>query len=211
MTSAVRIAISTAVLGLLASQPRLAAAAVLNPTSDGTVYSCNGCNSVFPDSYITIGGAAQGIVKFSSLSFPTDIAQATLSVNVYQLPFLASSILVYGYETAQSALSLSDVNAGTYLGAFTLPPGLQQGQELFLDVTSFVQAANAAYVAFSFRAEDAILLSSLEFNRGRPSQLSISVVPEPSTYLLWAVGMLGLFLWNSPTSRSRIEDAAGVP
>jgi hypothetical protein len=187
---------------MLASTPALASTTTINPTSDGTVYSCSGCNSVFANSYVTIGGAAQGIVKFSSLSVPAEITQATLSVNVYQLPFLAPSISVYGYETAQSTLSLSDINAGTYLGAFTLPPDLQQGQQLFLDVTSFVQAAGAGYLAFNLRADDAILLSSLEFNRGRPSQLSISVVPEPSAYVLWAIGLLGLSLWRSSTPRT---------
>src|SRR5262249_36813281 len=156
----------------------------------------SGCNVVQNSAYVLASGYIQGIVKFSTASIAQPIAQALLTLNPYGLPLWDDTVDVYGYGTALGQLDVTDANAGTFLGTLTLPANLGYGQDAFFDVTPFVAAANAPYLAFNLRTTDSDVFSSLEYNYGHPSQLLVmtSPVPEPSTLALLALSLPALWV-----------------
>lgn len=179
-------------LVLTPPQPAHAIALTIDPTSDGSLYTCGGCNVVSDGAYVLTSGYIQGVVKFSSASITGTVTQAILTLNPYALPLWGTNVDVYGYGTTIGQLDLTDANAGTFLGTLALPPNLGYGQDAFFDVTSFIASTNAPFLAFNLRSTDTDVFSSLEYNYGHPSQLLVTAaVPEPSTGLLLATGLLG--------------------
>jgi len=166
----------------------------LNPSSDGSLYTCAGCNAVSDGDYLMASGYIQGAVKFASAPIHGTVTQALLSVNPYGLPLWGSDVAVYGYGTADGQLVAADANAGTFLGTLHLPANLGYGQDAFFDVTGFVAAAHAPYLAFNLRSSGTDVFSSLEYNYGHAAQLLVSSVPEPSQPSMLAAGLLAMGL-----------------
>jgi hypothetical protein len=162
----------------------------INPTSDGSLYTCPGCNVVSDDTYVLTSGYIQGAVKFSSAAIVSTITQVFLTLNPYGLPLFGPNVDVYGYGTAIGQLDVTDANAGTFLGTLVLPANLGYGQDAFFDVTAFVANAHAPFLAFNLRSAGTDVFSSLEYNYGHPSQLLITTpAPEPASIALVLIGL----------------------
>lgn len=150
-----------------------------------------------------MSGYIRGLVKFSTASIAGPVGQALLTLNPYGLPLFGPNVDVYGYGTDIGALDASDADAGTLLGTLVLPPDLGFGEDAFFDVTSFVAATKAPYLAFNLRTVDGgtDVFSSLEYNNGHPSQLLVTTrVPEPNETAPLAFALLaviGVQLWLS--------------
>ena len=170
----------------------------MNPTSDGSLYVCDGCNTVSDGDYLMAAGYIQGAVKFASAPVKQYVARALLSVNPYGLPLWDSTVDIYGYGTAAGQLTAGDANAGTFLGTLTLPANLGYGQDAFFDVTSFIRATHAPFFAFNLRSDSADVFSSMEYNYGHPAQLLVTYgdapvnVPEPAGLILAGILALGM-------------------
>ena len=163
---------------------------VVKPTSDGSLYTCAGCNTVVDGAYLLASGYIQGDVKFSMAGLNGLQSQVLLTLNPYGEPLWDKTVEVYGYGTSVGALAASDANAGAFLGTLVLPDHLGYGQDATFDVTSFVNSVHAPYVAFNLRTTDTDVFSSLEYNYGHPSELlatampAAAAVPEPANAAL---------------------------
>lgn len=171
--------------------PSHATLITVNPTSDGALYTCAGCNVVHNDGYVLTSGYIQGAVKFSSADITDTVTSVLLTVNPYGLPLWGPTVDIYGYGTSIATLDISDANAGVYLGTLTLPSNLAYGQDAYFDVTDFATSINAPYLAFNLRSAGTNIFSSLEYNYGHPSQLQIRSVPEPGSVALLLTGLVG--------------------
>lgn len=170
-----------------------AALITVDPTSDGSLYTCDGCNVVSDGAYVLTAGYIQGAVKFSSAAIVGTITQAFLTLNPYALPLFGTDVDVYGYGTSIGPLDGTDANAGALLGTLVLPANLGFGQDAYFGVTAFVAGTNAPFLAFNLRSTGADVFSSLEYNYGHPAQLLITTaVPEPATAALLLTGLLAL-------------------
>lgn len=181
-------------------------ALTLNPVSDGSLYTCEGCNVVADGAYVLVSDYIQGVVKFDAGALPAAAMSATLTLNPYGLPLWGPTVDVYGYGTAIAALDVSDVNAGTYLGTLVLPENLGYGEDAYFDVTAFVATTATPYLAFNLRSDGTNIFSSLEHNYGHPSQLLITTVPEPATAALLLGGLL---LLAGAAKRHSVSDSQG--
>jgi MYXO-CTERM domain-containing protein len=169
----------------------------LNPSSDGSLYTCAGCNTVSEGAYLMASGTIQGAVKFSSAQVASQVASAFLTVNPYGLPLWDSTVDVYGYGTETGTLVAADANAGTFLGTLVLPANLGYGQDASFDVSDFIRATQASFYAFNLRSDSTDVFSSLEYNYGHPAQLLLSYatpvdVPEPAGLAFAGLLALGL-------------------
>ena len=167
-----------------------AALITIDPTNDGSLYTCAGCNVVSDGDYVLTDGYIQGAVKFSSAAIVATITQVLLTLNPYGLPLSGPNVEVYGYGTGIGQLDETDANAGTFLGTLVLPPNLGYGEDAFFDVTAFVANTHAPFLAFNLRSVGTDVFSSLEYNYGHPSQLLITTaVPEPAPIALLLIGL----------------------
>lgn len=186
--------VSAAIAAFVCLSPAISHAVpslTLNPTSDGSLYTCEGCNVVSDDAYVLVSGYIQGAVKFSSALITGTVTRAFLTLNPYGLPLFGERVDVYGYGTTIGQLDVTDANAGTFLGTLVLPPDLGYGQDAFFDVTAFLVNATAPFLAFNLRSTDTDVFSSLEYNYGHPSQLLITfAVPEPPLAALLVTALL---------------------
>lgn len=174
---------------LLCSTVSHAALTTIDPTSDGSLYTCQGCNTVSEGAYVLTSGYIQGVVKFSTTPIVGNVSHALLSLNPYGLPLWGSFVDVYGYGTSTGTLQVADANAGTFLGSLNLPANLGYGQNAYFDVTPFVASTHTPYLAFNLRSTGTDVFSSLEYNYGHPSQLIVTTVPEPSSMALTIAGL----------------------
>lgn len=178
---------------------------LIDPTSDGSLYTCFGCNVVVDGGYLLVGGYIQGAVKFSTGDIQGPVTQALLSLNAYGLPLWGQEVSIYAYGTSIGQLDITDANAGALVGVYTLPAGLGHGEDVFFDVTSFVSSTKTPYLAFNIRTTDTDVFSSLEYNYGHPSQLHVTTaVPE-----LPAGQSLGLGLLVIAAASRRSKEAGG--
>jgi PEP-CTERM motif len=185
-----------------------AAPIIINPTSDGSLYTCVGCNTIAEGGAMVISGYVQGAVKFSSADISGPVESALLSLNPLALPLWGPTVDIYGYGTTIGALDESDANAGTFLGTLILPT-LDFGQDVFFDVTGFVSNTSAPFLAFNLRTVlgGTDVFSTLEENYGHPAQLTITMssqsVPEPSTVSLFAAAILGAIFFSRRRNATR--------
>jgi len=115
-----------------------AAPVVINPSSDGSLYTCDGCNHN-PANSLLVAYYIQGAVIFPTAAITEDINQALFSVNPNGLPLWAPSIDVYGFISSSPQVTYSNANSGRFLGAFMLPANLGFGQDAYFDVTGFLR------------------------------------------------------------------------
>jgi hypothetical protein len=47
----------------------------INPTADGSIYTCPDCNPVSDQGYVLVDGYIQGVVKFSTVSIPDSVSE----------------------------------------------------------------------------------------------------------------------------------------
>ena len=176
---------------------------LLNPTDDARVTP----SDVVTTDYLIAGDGdvfGRGILEFSTAAFLGQVASATLSVNPYGLPLWAPTIRVYGYESTNGLVDLSDYSAGVVLGDWTLPSGLDFRQDALFDVTAFLRTVGTPFAGFVLQGlyNPAIsgtgydVFSSIEYNYGHPAQLSVTVapVPEPGTFSLFSAALLALLV-----------------
>ncbi|MCK4998776.1 MAG: PEP-CTERM sorting domain-containing protein [Anaerohalosphaera sp.] len=164
---------------------------VINPSDDGTVTRSRVDNS--HDLWSNFG--EYGIVEFSLAVIPTDaeISKAMLSINPYALPLDDSGVMVFGYNSEDGKVTRSDYStAATYVGTILFPDNVTWGQIGYIDITDFMLDVESPYVGFKLVTTSLDIFSSLEHNYGKPSQLTITLVPEPASILLLAAGAISL-------------------
>ncbi|HBG27726.1 MAG: hypothetical protein A2Y10_19215 [Planctomycetes bacterium GWF2_41_51] len=146
--------------------------------------------SVLLEGSIHIGDTKQGVFAFPTSQITKPVANATLSISSYASKVLLTEIGVYGYENSDNSITLSDYNAGTFIGIWDIPPNLSYGKDIFFDVTPFLQGADSSFVKFNLRGVSGSLgaFCSLDSNLGHPSQLTVTLVPEPTTIALMLLG-----------------------
>lgn len=194
---------------VLFARPEIGNAAIVTtvyPTSDGSLYVCNGCNTTPSLSYVLVSGYIQGDIKFAASDIPKDISQAFLELNPYGLPLWGPTVAVYGYGSNSGTINISDANTGSFLGNFNLPSDLGYGQIASFDVTRFVQENSSPYIGFDLISTGTDVFSSSEYNYGNPPELeTISAVPLPGAAAMFigALGALGM------TSRIRFSTRKG--
>lgn len=125
------------------------------------------------------------------------VTQALLSLSHYAHPVYAHDVRVYGFGAGAAQLAASEQAGGTLLGTLHMQSTENggTGDELF-DVTGFVRATAAPYLGFRLEAADEFgqdILGSVEY--GRPAQLILTQVPEPSEAALLCAGLLTLAGW----------------
>jgi hypothetical protein len=209
-------AVTTLLAGVVAALLLVGSASAdpitIDPTSDGSLYVCDGCNVVADGDYVLVDGYIQGAIKFSSAPITGPVGSALLSLNPYGLPLWGPSIDVYGYGTTEGQLVDADANAGTYLGTWNLPADLGFGQDAYFDVTSFLMTVSAPFIAFNLRSTGTDVFSSLEFNYGHPSQLIVELaafaVPEPSGWASFLIAA-ALLIWLRRAPAHRGPHAGG--
>ena len=165
-----------------------AADITINPTNDGYIHP-NG--SVNTSGYVMVTDSYRGIIVFSTSQITKEVTHATLSINPYGMPVWIKQLAVSAYQRNDSEIVTSDYDAGVFLGYWLLPEVYTYGQDAFFDVTQFMQEVSSPFVGFNLRAAttgSTDVFSSLEYNYGHPSQLTIALVPEPATLVLLALG-----------------------
>jgi hypothetical protein len=201
--------LTTIVSAFIFSTSSNAAQLTINPVSDGSLYTCNGCNTVSDGAYVLTSGYIQGAIKFSSAPINGTVSKALLTLNPYGLPLWGPTVDVYGYGTTITSLDVTDANAGTFLGTLTLP-SLGYGQDAYFDVTSFVANTNSPYLAFNLRSTGTDVFSSLEYNYGHPSQLLVTTVPLPPAIVLFASGLIAFGI-RHPKSLMPTKASPAIP
>jgi hypothetical protein len=119
-----------------------------------------------------------GVIEFPFKDFRhARIDSALIAVNPYGLPLNTLVLNVYGYESKNGRVDLSDFSAGVLLGQWELPADLDYGEEAFFDVTAFARTVKTKFVGFRLESPTQYkydLFSSLEYNLGTPSRLILT-------------------------------------
>jgi hypothetical protein len=161
----------------------------VNPVDGGSLYTCSGCNPAPSRSYVLVAGYIVGEVDFSTALFEGQVQNAVFSGNTYGLPLFGPQLDVYGFASFSSSISLADLVSPTFLGTLTLPAGLRYGQDVFFDVTQFLQTVQTPYADIVLENSGGTdVLSSTQYNYGHPSQLTV-VTPEPASGALLLLGI----------------------
>lgn len=182
------IKIAASSLLLLSSTHANAESFIIEPSDDGSIYTCTGCNPVSNATYVTVSGYIQGVIKFpmdlvNNSVNPVESAQ--LSINPYALPVWDKSVDIYAYTDELGYLVASDGNAGVFLGTLQIPENIGYGESVYFDVTDIISIAGSPYISFNLRTDSGSdLFSSLEYNYGNPSQLIIQTAEPPPAPVL---------------------------
>ena len=172
----------------------LADSLTVNPVDNGSLYTCSGCNPAPSRTYVLVSGYIVGEVDFSTASFAGQVENALFSVNPYALPLFGPQLNVYGFASSSSTISQTDLVAPTFIGTLTLPAGLGYGQDVFFDVTQFLQTVQTPYVDIILMDSSGTdVFSSTQYNYGHPSQLTV-VTPEPPAGALLLLGFPFVYL-----------------
>src|SRR5437870_2556473 len=98
------------IFGAASPHTSIATPIVINPSSDGSLYTCDGCNPNPVNLFLLVGSYIQGAVIFPTAEISGSISQALFSVNPYALPLFAPSIGVYGFTSNSSQVAFSNAN-----------------------------------------------------------------------------------------------------
>jgi hypothetical protein len=208
------------VLSLFACAANVNAAGtvVINPSDDGALYVCTGCNTVSNGGYVLAAGYIQGIVRFPTAAISGTIQEALLKVNPYGLPLWDKTVEVYGIDGGGSSISANDADAGVFLGILNLPENLGYGQDATFNVTNFLSGAHNPYVGFNLRTDSGTnVFSSIEYNYGHPSLLQVTTVdPAPVPESLpglpaFLLISFGLFITNHSIRRRGVATKELTP
>lgn len=195
MRNSIRRAITAAAFAasLLGGSAQAATTVTINPTSDGALYTCGGCNPTPSYTYLLVAGYIQGDARFSTASILGSVSHATLTVTPYGSP-VWDDVDVYGYTASDGAITIADADQGIFLGTMTIADMLQAGPDL--DITSFIASSSAPFVGFNLRTHTpqngADVLGSSQY--GTPAQLTVTfaAVPEPATWAMMIAGFFGV-------------------
>jgi hypothetical protein len=193
-----------------ASQAQFATTIAINPSSDGSIYVCDGCNPV-PNGggYLLVSGYIHGALRFPTSMIDGPVTGALLTVNPYGLPLHGRTLDVYGFPSDSAVIDRSDAFATNFLGTWILPEGLGYGQDAAFDVSDFMRSVATPYVGFNLRSSGTDVFSSLEYNYGHPAQLRVTYIPEPGgTSLAAIVGLSALAALRSRLPR-RVQARSG--
>jgi hypothetical protein len=146
------------------------------PSDDGYVLP----PYVITEDYLIAGDAdyqGLGVVEFPMHDVKHNVDSALLAVNPYGLPLNTTVMNVYGYESKNGRVDVSDATAGVLLGQWNVPADIDYGEETFFDVTDFLRTVKSKYVGFRLQAVPHgtyFLFSSLEYNLGTPARLIVT-------------------------------------
>lgn len=148
----------------------------------------------------------RGILEFdiASVNNPVDKAILNLNISLLNGPF-PFQVDVYGYS-GDGELTTSDWDKGTLFHSIEF-----QGTEknVHIDVTNSLNSLLSnkdKFAGYNFRAINStgaftssfVTFGSLESNEpnfpSNPSTLSVSVVPEPASFILFGFGIIGFFI-----------------
>jgi hypothetical protein len=167
-----------AILGLASFAAQAIEEISIIPTDDGYVQP----PYVTTDDFLIAGENyfyGYGVIEFPFKDIRHDkIDSALIAVNPYGLPLHALVLNVYGYESKNGRVDLSDFSAGVLLGQWELPADLDYAEETFFDVTAFLRTVKTKFVGFRLESPTPTeydLFSSLEYNYGTPSRLIVTV------------------------------------
>lgn len=180
------------VLCLMPCQRATAALTVLtlDPTDDGSI-SSNG--TVVRTAYLMASGSLRGVAVFPIIGLAGSIQSAVLEVNPYGLP-IAPDGRLYGMAATEGSIVSAQYSGGGDLGEITFPADIRFGEGRQFDVTAFVKSLDSDFVAFRIESEGTMVLSSLEFNYGKPAQLTLTLIPEPGSAMLGGLAAMLLLL-----------------
>ncbi len=162
----------------------------INPSDDGAIYSNYNIDRT---SYVSVGRYIEGAIKFPTRDIRGKIAEAQLSINPYGLPVWITTLQLRGFQSARS--TLDSWESSSSIGTWNLPP-IGYGQDAYFNLTDFMCRVTEPYVGFRLAAvnwtQGGNQFSSLERNYGHPSQLLVTLIPEPASILLATIGLSGV-------------------
>lgn len=174
-------------LSALASTSHASPSQSILPTDDGAIYTC--CSVVTSGTYLLSAGQIQGDVKFSTSEITGHVSNAYISVTAVGFPVWDPNVEIYGFESSDKLLDLSDIDAGNFLGIMDASSG-----DAVFDVTNFLNQVQSPYVGFRLVTPDnpsADVFGST--GTSNPAQLVFTVSPAPEPFT-WALMLFGLGL-----------------
>ncbi|QWF72124.1 hypothetical protein KEF85_06660 [Methylomonas paludis] len=162
----------------------------INSNDAGSLYICNGCNPDPVRQYLLTSGYIQAVVEFPTATIPDVFGKAYLSIYPVAYPLWGPVVDVYGFTGNDPAISMSDANAGTFLGSWTLPADFG-GPNGSFDVSSFIAGidlSNNAYVGFDLITPSG---GTDVFGLNMSTLTVSSAVPELDNIWLFSAGILG--------------------
>lgn len=190
-----------------------ASTVLLNPTDDGSFYTCSGCTKTpSTTSYLLTAGYIRGGLKFKLPDLQHSIAGAHLSLNYYGLPAHGDGLIdVYGFGSSSGSLQYSDAFAGSYIGTWDVPLA-GHGQPISYDITELLQSVDAPFLGITLVTSPGSthVFSSLENNYGSPAQITIETadvapIPAPAS----GIALVSAVLFGATVLRRRKRASPG--
>jgi hypothetical protein len=142
--------------------------------------------------------------------FPLDdvtspIGKAMLTLTPVAFPVSPSEIEIYGIASNVSHVSYDMLNQGVLLDTWTLGDLVLNG-DFAHDVTEFLKGVETPFVGFRLKATDGLNSFSTRYTpRNHPSQLIVTLVPEPTVLAL--VATASALLMTRRSSRRQCRSA----